>query len=291
MSVASDLAQVLEELAAELTGGAVSPGRDQALAAVQTFEAESGATAWPHLNRRGVAARARYLVNSPASIQQGSLGLCGPAAVLRFWIARDPVAFVKLVAGLFNTGTGMLGSLTVTAGEGLRNQDYGAIANQLLAECPMTDWMVMCAMRDSANWLLPYLGQPDEEYAEGSSAGDVVKWLTATGLYSTVEEWFLNVNDPINDMLTLAPGPDCDVALVVNAKIFEGQSISGSVGKFIERLLPNNPNHVMILNEAVTAVGSDGYRLSVWTWGSNYTLVLDSTALIANYTAALVAEV
>lgn len=291
MSVASDLAQVLEELAAQLLGGAPSPDRDQALAAVQTFAEESGATAWPHLNRRGVAARARFLVESPASIQQGGLGLCGPAAFLRFWIARDPMAFVTLVSGLFNTGKGMLGSLSVEPSEALRNQDYGAICNRMVLVCPMTDWMVMCAMRDSANWILDYLGQPDEDYADGSSAGDIAKWMTATGRYSTVEEWFPNANDPLNDLLTLAPGRDCDMVLIVNSKILKSQKISGPVGKFIERLLANSPNHAMILNEPIVVTGPDSYRLSVWSWGSNYTLTLDSTALLANYTAAVVAEV
>jgi hypothetical protein len=296
MSVAADLIQVLQELADELTGGATSPGLEQALANLQTFESESQIGVWPNLapysvQRRFVAERARQLVKSPASISQGSLGLCGPAAFLRFWIARDPVAFVKLVTGLFNTGTGLLGSLQVEPSEALRNQDYGAISNRLSVACPITDWMVMSSMRDSANLILKYLGTPDEEYAEGTSLGNIVKWMQATGLYSKVET--RSAHSPLADALALKPGPNCDVILAVNAAILDKQNITGSLAEFIQGLSagPAEPNHAMILNTPIEKTGADTYTLSVWTWASNRTLKVNGNTLAANYSRAVVAEV
>jgi hypothetical protein len=296
MSVAADLIQALQELADALTGGASSPDLDQALANLQTFENESQIGAWPNLapysvQRRFVAERARQLVNSPASISQGSLGLCGPAAFLRFWIARDPVGFVKLVAGLFNTGTGVLGSMQIKPSEGLRNQEYGAISNRLIVACPITDWMVMSSMRDSANLILDYLGTPDEDYAEGTSLGNIVKWMQATGLYSNVET--RSAHNPVADALALKPGPNCDVILAVNAAILEEQHFTGSLAEFIQGLSsgPAQPNHAIILNTPIEKTGTDTYTLSVWTWASNWTLTLKSRTLAADYSAAVVAEV
>jgi hypothetical protein len=296
MSVAADLIQLLQELADELAGGATSPGRDQALADLQTFENESQIGVWPNLapysvQRRFVAERARQLVKAPASISQGSLGLCGPAAFLRLWIARDPVAFVKLVAGLFNTGTGALGSMQVKPSEALRNQEYPAISNRLMVACPITDWMVMSSMRDSANLILDYLGTPDEEYAEGTSLGNIVTWMQATGLYSKVEKH--SASHPVADALALKPGPNCDVILAVDAAILEKQNITGSLAAFIQGLSLGSasPDHVMILNTPTEKTGADTYALSVWTWASNRTLTVTGTTLAADYAAAVVAEV
>jgi hypothetical protein len=228
---------------------------------------------------------------NPKSISQGSLGLCGPAAFLRFWIARDPVAFVKLVAGLFNTGTGALGSMQVKPSEALRNQEYGAISNRLIVACPITDWMVMSSMRDSANLILSYLGTPDEPYAEGTTPANIVKWMQATGLYSKVETQ--NARNPIADALALKPGPSCDVILAVNANILEKQNITGSLAEFIQGLSsgPATPNHAIVLNTPIEKTGTDMYTLSVWTWASNRTLKVKGSTLAADYATAVVAEV
>src|ERR1700722_4125690 len=61
-----------------------------------------------HFSRATVASRASLLIDNPDLVSQDSLNLCGPAILHRFWLKRDPLAYVQFLAQLFELGEGYL---------------------------------------------------------------------------------------------------------------------------------------------------------------------------------------
>ena len=98
---------------------------------VEEFRGHTDAGAWPSLDRNVVADRLQELLG-PANgddatlpdvagraLQQGSMNLCGPAALFLMVIKRDPLMFATYATQLFDTGTASLGSLQVAPGDGI----------------------------------------------------------------------------------------------------------------------------------------------------------------------------
>src|SRR3981081_3566735 len=97
--------------------------QQEAIDIVNAFRAETSAGSFT-TRRDDVADRAIAVINDPTLIQQGGLGLCGPAATHRLWIKRDPKAFARYVTSLYDTGSGSIGSRSINPGKDLRKQDY-----------------------------------------------------------------------------------------------------------------------------------------------------------------------
>src|SRR5258707_2344324 len=71
-------------------------------------------TAW-RLDRATVADRLDELIANPTLVRQGTLNLCGPAAMFAVWFARDPVAAVAYATTLYESGRSAIGELPVIA--------------------------------------------------------------------------------------------------------------------------------------------------------------------------------
>lgn len=159
-----------------------------ALAAINTFRAATTPGAWTKLDRAATADRLIELVNDPDKVNQGAIGVCGPAVFFNVWIEADPLAFVKYAVELYEKGRAKIGSLDVKAGADLRAQDYAKLRPKLNPDVPPADWMVMSALRDSENGFFDFEGTPQEDFSGGTSGGEVASWLRATGLFSRVSD-------------------------------------------------------------------------------------------------------
>src|SRR6476469_5393501 len=157
----------------------------QALDNVAALRAGGGSGAW-RIERAALADRLAELVVAPDRVRQGRLNLCGPAALFTAWLRRDPVAVVRFAAELFEHGLARIGDLPVTASRGLREFPYGRTERG--RSCPPADWMMMAAVRDSTNRVLPYSrpGGLREPPAAITMPGALRRWLTATGCYRAV---------------------------------------------------------------------------------------------------------
>src|SRR5687768_18623021 len=100
----------------------MSTERAQAIAAALGEGGTAGA--W-RLDRSAVAERLHELVAEPGRIQQGSLNLCGPATLLRVWLARDPGAVARYATELFDEGRRRIGSVPVRPSRPLTAIAYG----------------------------------------------------------------------------------------------------------------------------------------------------------------------
>src|SRR5512139_872628 len=148
---------------------------ERAQAVIAAFADGDAAGAW-RFDRSAVAQRLRELVDDPLLIRQGRANLCGPAAMMALWLRDDPEAATTYAVHLFERGEARIGALPVRASARLRATAAGA-------DCPPADWLMMAALRDSTNRVLPYAHArgPREAAAAITLPGAVARWLRAAG--------------------------------------------------------------------------------------------------------------
>lgn len=198
-------------------------------------------TPWS-LKPEEVVDRLYMLVCDPTLIQQGCLNLCGPVVFFRIWLERDPVRAVKFVYDLYRNGKGSIGTprkyYVVEPSELLLRSDYYTIRSKAVKDpkdfTPAADWMMMSALRDSANdrpfsiWksskgreitriLLKlgleklglddrfldnrFKGTPQDELSGITVPEEIKQWLEATGLYTSVELFTPSTDDIENAII------------------------------------------------------------------------------------------
>src|SRR5262245_61956436 len=117
-----------------------SAGRAHALvAAFRTGVSGEMPAAW-RLDRSAVADRLDELIDEPTRVRQGRLNLCGPAAVVSLWLARDPYGAAQFAVSLYESGQAAIGDVHVVASHPLRQLPYGGIEKD--RACPQADWMM-----------------------------------------------------------------------------------------------------------------------------------------------------
>jgi hypothetical protein len=262
------------------------------LKAIQEFANSSAASPW-NLERDKVAERLRSLIQRPALVKQGKLGLCGPAAFFRLFLRRGPVQFARYAMLLFEQGASHIRSLRVEPSSDLVSADYASIMGELKAEdrCPETDWMTMSALRDVSNSTWDYEGTPDEDFALITTPMEMRDWLEASGFYSSVVDegnWAFRAG--LAHALDLAPNGDTDIALLLNSHVLNEaagpdgkKKAKGPSGAF--------PNHfVILLNPVLESNGN--VTFGVWTWGEIHPALTVSTERFDhNYYGAVIARV
>ncbi len=267
----------------------------EALAVIDMFRADTRLGVFIGMGRDQVADRAVELINNPALVQQGSLNLCGPAALHRLWIARRPQAFAQYLAGLFFTGEAHIGGRHVEAGDDLREKDYTGTAVPAMQAaggiCPPAEWIAMSSLRDSTNTFLDFEGMPDEDLSGLTTPAELAGWLRATGLYPDVSDegnWFFTKG--LGHALGLVPDADTDIALLINAHILSSAATSGHK-KSDEFVLSAFPNHFVVLRSRITQPSADEVEFSCWTWGDdNVHVRIASDTFAANYYGAVIAR-
>jgi hypothetical protein len=278
---------------------AVLPQRRQAARnLLATFAADTKPPAWPGLPRAEVADRLLQLVTDPSKVQQGRLGVCGPAAFVRCWAARDPAQFVQFAIDLYTTGTARLGELTMTPNDRLRKTDYDSIKAQLgfpdgTYRCEAGEWMVMSTIQDNDNALLDYYGLPSDGWQlprDGSPDSSVKKWLNATNLYKSVDNAAILWNS-MDDLRKLAPDPSNDIILDINVTLLvDAPDLTHKVEEWLG-VLP--ADHFVRLTSQVRPAAADpaNLDLDIWCWGQPIAVQNKSPDWVsARYHGAIIAR-
>jgi hypothetical protein len=261
---------------------------DRAHAIVAEFADRTGAAAWC-LERSTVADRLHELIDHPDLVRQGSLNLCGPAALFAVWLRRDPVAAVTFATTLFDEGRSAIGDLPVAASSTLRSVRHGG--GRRGEACPQADWMMMAAVRDSTNRALRYArqGGPMEAAAAITMPGTMRRWLAATGLFTQVSDQTTLVRRPARTHAgSLSPGPDREVLLLVAQEMLRRPA--SRLGRVRDRVVGLVPNHWIVLR---SPIGTDGGRVTFrfWSWGAEYAAALSPAGFARGYHGCLDAPV
>jgi hypothetical protein len=268
----------------------MSTGPAQAHTIVAEFDAQTGPGAF-RMDRGAIAQRLHELVDSPDAIRQGRLNLCGPAALFRVWLRRDPVAAVTYATSLFDRGRSRIGPVQVRPSRALRELRYGRTERG--ASCPPADWLMMAALRDSTNRFVRYsrAGGPIEAAAAITMPAAVRTWLAATGLFSEVrDETTLVWRKSTRHAYELSPAPDRELLLLVALEMFRHPT--SLLGRVRDRVVSQVPNHWVVLTGPVTyakdstsaprdgapdrihGAPDDAVVLRFWSWGAEHTAVL-----------------
>lgn len=220
---------------------------------------------WNNLKRDEVDKSLDELIKDPKILQQGQLGLCGPAAFFRIWLERDPEAVKRYVTELYNTGSSHIGNLEIKASESLRGQNFDDIKKAIGIQA--TDWIMMSALRDSGNNYLHYKGNNNllEDYLSDTSPTELKKWLEATGLYQKVENNSIGplssnkANFNLDHALNLvSPSSEKDVILLIDT----GMINEDKPWSWVPSLAPN---HYIVLTSPILVQG-DNVSFEYWTW-------------------------
>lgn len=125
---------------------------------------------FPNLRRAMVCVQMIARVLDPSLVKQGQTLLCGPASVIMSLCRSKPLEYVKLCAGLADTGQVQIASAQVKARQDIRGYDGEE-------GLPAADWIALASLIDQPRSVLK-----DET---GSSAENIFGWLKDFG-YSQV---------------------------------------------------------------------------------------------------------
>jgi hypothetical protein len=262
---------------------------DRAHAIVDEFAARTGGSAC-RLERSVVAARLHELIDRPDLIRQGRLNLCGPAALFVVWLHRDAAAVASFATALFDEGRSAIGDLPVVASSGLRGARYGA--GRAGEPCPQADWLMMSALRDSANRALRYAwqGGPAEAAAAITLPGAMRRWLAATGLFARVDDETTLVRRLApSHAPSLRPGPEREVLLLVAQEML--RTPTSRWGRARDRVVGLVPNHWVVLRSPIGTNDEGQVTFRFWSWGSEYIATLSPAGFARGYHGCLAAPV
>lgn len=244
------------------------------------------------LDRTAMLDRLEELVNDPSKVDQDGLNLCGPAAFLRLWIARDPLAVVKLACELYDTGKSKIERYAVEPdSDSLIAEDYAALAAAHAPFTPPAEWMICGALRDAENAFFDFEGKPEEDVSAGTGPGELAEWFEATNLYGSVKDegnFFLTKG--VDHALGLKPGNSRDVALLINAHMLTQMNVTAGTAKSEEFILGAFPNHFIVLTAEIKETTDGKLRMEYWTWGQQYTGTIEKDVFEANYYGAVIGE-
>lgn len=229
--------------------------------------AASRSRAWPKLDPAKVYPRIAELAGDPNLFNQGAIGVCTAAAFFHHVAQKNPEDFSSFARALYSGGIGYIGGLKVAPGADLRNADYDDLARRYSSMPPQADWMVMCALRDSENWLLDFEGSPEENVAMTTSGDEMVGWYRRTGWYSRVEAQVLE-DRAVEVLKAWAKGDGNQVALAINTRLI-GDSRAG--GHMITLEAP------MLIHEE-----KDVVHIGYWSWGAKHSITTNVAALREN---------
>lgn len=248
-----------------------------ALAEVDSF-AQSMPTslAWG-LDGAEVAARLQQLLAHPELFDQRGLNACAPAVFYRLWFEHDPVAAARFACALLRDGSAPIGSLMVAPSWRLLGQRFADLRTVTeMAHRGMTpeaaDWMLLSALRDSENIWFDYLGEPytaQDAVAGITLPSTLASWLSATGLYNTVENSTnLVLSGDLQQFLMQNPQPDLDILLFINTQAIYDLTTTAqtSVPAGSWFAVPNH--YVCLQSMAFTNDSGSLVHLDAWSWGA-----------------------
>jgi hypothetical protein len=274
--------------------------KHEARAQIAALRAGTNTSPWK-IDRDALADRLEELVGDPDLVDQDALNLCGPAALLRAWLVEDPLAVTRFASALYDRGEAWLGDLRIAPGpDSLIQHDYATLKALVetsrtppsKAFCPVAEWMILGAIRDSENATFDFEGLPDELLAGPSgltTPGEVEVWLESTGLYDEVrEEANIFFTKGLAHAKGLRPGAR-DVLLLINAHML--RKVEGALAKKSGDCLVNAfPNHWVVLTTPITETPDGMVEFDCWSWGRVLSVLVTKRTFEANYYGAVIAK-
>jgi len=262
-----------------------------ALAAVDAFEATGPTVAWG-LDRYDTLQRLRVLLRHPETFEQRGLNACAAAVFYRVWLAHDPVAAADFACRMLRDGSAYIGALAIAPSWKLLGQQYGQLRYATDAAHPgatpeTAEWMLMSALRDSENIWFDYTGEPwtaGDAVAGLTLPSTLASWLTATRLYSTVENVTnLVASADLNDFLTQNPREDLDVLLFINTPAIYDMT-RDTLGPVPSGNWFSTPNHYVHLQSMPYVDDRQQWvHLDTWSWGRTWDGWQGSERFRSNY--------
>jgi hypothetical protein len=262
-----------------------------AIAMVGDFRKRPGRGMFPHIQRDKVADRLLGLIKTPESLDQAQSSFCGPAAFMYTFLKYDPVAFTKYVIDLYDTGQARIGKWNIQPSLGFRFEP-------LPWDSRGADWIALGSLRDSENWFLEYhrnelpllnaqggsifnftvfgysMAEIVEEQRGGTSASEMVKWLSNVG-YSKVEDW-------------TGAGMELPSAQMANEYYRKGYRVCLSIcsnifGTHAQRAGRNlGADHWVVLSSPIQ-INGDTVSFTIFTWASTRTVIATRAEFQNNY--------
>ncbi|MEO8084928.1 MAG: hypothetical protein ABI780_13980 [Ardenticatenales bacterium] len=269
-----------------------APGLANARAFVAACAARTASSPW-RVDRSAFTARLARLVAQPDVLQQRRLNLCGPAAFLRAWAMRDPAAFAAFAAALYDDGHARIGPFEVRPSPGsLIAEDYAALAARHGGFPEAADWLMMGALRDSENAILPFHGRPDDTVSGMTFPREMARWLRACGCYEVVaDETSPLVPAGMEYARSLRPDAATDVFLLLNLHVL--RELRQPTGRRRAATFLTNafPDHWAVLAAPVEERPGGVVGVRVWSWGMVLQGEVAAETWRANFYGAVVARV
>jgi hypothetical protein len=114
--------------------------------------------AWSKLSWDDVSAGAAQRIATPSIVNQGNLGLCGPAAILNWMAECEPGTYAYMVATVYELGG-------ISDKKKCNDTLLGTTCQPGMNP---VDWMMMSAMQDLSNDILSYYGRPSKLPRDGT---------------------------------------------------------------------------------------------------------------------------
>jgi hypothetical protein len=171
--------------------------KDAAKQLCNEFEAREGPGVWTFLHRTAVAQQMQDRIDEPNLVNQGGVGLCGPAAFLRDLIIEDPVLYAIIGRDLFERGSAHLvrghgnnGGLFLEPDKDLRTYnipiDVASKTKDLVI--PEADWMVLASIRQSCrHWFWQHHFYEAKRSEGGTTADQIVDLFKDMGYSKVVD--------------------------------------------------------------------------------------------------------
>ncbi len=159
---------------------ALSQAQKNALDLVVQFANRPGAIRYTHLQRTRVALQLIARVLYPGLINQGSFGMCGPAAVAIDTASSNPLEYVVFAISLCENGNGSIGGRRVSPVPSIFTYH---VADDQLTGMPQADWVVMVALRDDKSNLENSFAA--ETYG-GATGNEMFSWLIKCGFTKVI---------------------------------------------------------------------------------------------------------
>jgi hypothetical protein len=228
--------------------------KEDALALVDRFAAKTGAGQWKQILRREVAEQLKIRVNNPIFINQGTAGVCVPAAFVYGIAQEKPLEYATAVTDLYDTGLAYIGKLKLAP-------CYDLLCAPRPGGVEAADWVILSSIRDSENWFFDYESDKD---SGGSTVSETKKWLERAG-YTQIIVQETGRGERVTNLKQSMEyyKQEYQVMWRLNASCID----SG-----IED--DPEPNHRVVLagEFVVPPRGSDPFHAPIWTWGQKITM-------------------
>lgn len=180
----AEIIHVAQSIAAKLLGfDEVSGNKEKAREHLNAFASSNSRQGdWTAIEKLAFCQRMADLIEKPFLINQQGSGYCQSVAPLYVMALCYPARFCSFAVGLYETGTGRYGDLSISMASGLRAGDLKTINEKW--KMHLVDLMLTLAMREYQNNLLT-IDDVNDSYAYAiGTAVEMEEPVEGSGLFS-----------------------------------------------------------------------------------------------------------